>query len=224
MARFATGDIGLDEILMTEDFLTRCLAAAHPVLPVLTLERSDRAAPLAEALYRGGARVVEITLRSPVALDAIRRMRAGVPALIVGAGTIVQPEQLAAARAAGAAFAVSPGFTQALWERAQREELPLLPGVMTPSEMLQARAAGCTVAKLFPARVAGGVDLLRAVRGPLAGLRFCPTGGIDADSYRDYLALDNVLCVGGSWFAPPAALECGDWAGIERRMRAVTGI
>lgn len=206
---------------MNPNLLETYLRAAHPVLPVLTLERSDWAAPLAEALYRGGARVIEVTLRSPVALEAIRLMHAAVPELIIGAGTVVQGGQLAAARDAGAAFAVSPGFSPTLWELARREQLPWLPGVMTPSDMMQALELGCTVAKLFPARVAGGIDLLRAVRGPFAGLRFCPTGGIDANCYRDYLALDNVLCVGGSWFVAPAALKRADWAAIEQCMRAI---
>jgi 2-dehydro-3-deoxyphosphogluconate aldolase / (4S)-4-hydroxy-2-oxoglutarate aldolase len=195
--------------------ISAVLRAARPVLPVLTLEAERYAVPLASALFSGGLRVIEVTLRTPAALAAITRLRAEVPSLIIGAGSVVAPHQLRAAQDAGAQFAVSPGLSPLLIRAAARLKMPYLPGVMTPSEMMAALELGCATVKLFPAALAGGAALLKAVGGPIAGLRFCPTGGIDADSCGAYLALDNVICVGGSWFLADELVR-EDWAGIER--------
>ncbi|HSB96649.1 MAG TPA: bifunctional 4-hydroxy-2-oxoglutarate aldolase/2-dehydro-3-deoxy-phosphogluconate aldolase [Spongiibacteraceae bacterium] len=194
--------------------INEILSAARPVLPVITLDSSAAAGPLASALFRGGLRVIEVTLRTPAAFDAITRIRVEVPELIVGAGSVVAPGQLRAAQAAGAHFAVSPGLSSTLVREAAELGMPYLPGVMTPGEMMSALELGCATVKLFPAALAGGVALLKAVRGPIPGLQFCPTGGIDAKSCDDYLALDSVICVGGSWFLSHELLQ-EDWAGIQ---------
>lgn len=185
-----------------------------PVIPVIVIETLEQAVPLARALVAGGVRVLEVTLRTPVALDAVRAISAEVPDALVGVGTVTTPAQLDAAREAGACFAVSPGLTPALAEAARRGALPLLPGVMTPSEVMRARDAGFTELKLFPAQQAGGAAMLRALHGPFPELKFCPTGGVTPANARDLLALPNVACVGGSWLTPPAALAAGDWAAI----------
>ena len=187
------------------------ILSAAPVLPVLTIRRLEDAVPLARALVKGGLINLEITLRTPVALDAIRRIAKEVPEATVGAGTITRPADLDEVGRAGARFAVSPGLTPALRAAAQDAELPLIPGVMTPSEAMTAWDAGFQTLKLFPAAVAGGIDLLKAIGGPLPGLTFCPTGGIGPKTFRDYLALKNVICVGGSWVAPQDAIHQGDW-------------
>lgn len=185
-----------------------------PVLPVLTVEDARRAVPLAHALAEGGLDVLEVTLRTAAALEAIRRIATEVPEVVVGAGTVVDPDDLRAARDAGARFAVSPGLTPRLADAAASSGLPFLPGVATPSEALDARERGFRTLKLFPAEVAGGVAFLRSVAGPLADLRFCPTGGIGAGTFREYLALPNVVCVGGSWVAPATLVAAGDWRRI----------
>lgn len=185
-----------------------------PVMPVIVIDRLDDAVPLAEALVSGGLPVLEVTLRTAVAIDAVAAMVKAVPEAIVGVGTLTHPAQFARVRDAGAQFAVSPGLTPALIEASSDEAMPFLPGVMTPSEAMQARDAGFRYLKLFPAKQAGGLGMLKAMGGPLPELTFCPTGGIDADSYRDYLALPNVACVGGSWVAPKGLVDSGDWQGI----------
>jgi len=190
-----------------------------PVVPVVALSRADQAVPLARALHEGGLDVVEVTLRTDAALEAIRRIAAEVPGVVVGAGTVTRPADLEASRQAGARFAVSPGLVPDLARAAADSDLPFLPGVMTPSEAMAARDLGFTVLKLFPAKAAGGTGFLRALRGPLPDLRFCPTGGIDASSFRDYLALPNVITVGGSWVAPKAFIEAGWWERITRLAR-----
>lgn len=190
------------------------LLSAVPVLPVLTIRDIDHAVPLARALVAGGLDRLEITLRTPVALDAIRRIADEVPEAIVGSGTVTRAEDLEATVRAGGRFAVSPGLTPALYDAARDSEIPLIPGVATPSEAMTARDAGFEVLKLFPAEAVGGRSLLRAVGGPLPDLRFCPTGGINESTFRDYLALENVVCVGGSWVAPRDAVESGDWPRI----------
>lgn len=192
----------------------RDLLARAPVIPVLTIEDADTAVNLGRALVAGGLPVLEVTLRTPAALDAIRRMVAEVEGAIVGAGTITRSADLLEVAEAGAQFAVSPGLTDGLAYAAADSETPLLPGVMTPSEAMAARDRGFDTLKLFPARPAGGIALLKAFAGPLADLAFCPTGGISADDFRDYLALPNVLCVGGSWVAPRDAVAQGDWQRI----------
>jgi 2-dehydro-3-deoxyphosphogluconate aldolase/(4S)-4-hydroxy-2-oxoglutarate aldolase len=190
-----------------------------PILPVLVIRRLEDAVPLARALVAGGLDVIEVTLRTPIALDAVAEITKALPDVTVGVGTLTRPEHFAQAADAGARFAVSPGLTQALLNASEQSEMPYLPGVFTPSEVMAARDIGFTYLKLFPARQAGGVGMLNELGSPFADLRFCPTGGIGAEDFRDYLALPNVVCVGGSWFAPEPAVERGDWEGITALVR-----
>jgi 2-dehydro-3-deoxyphosphogluconate aldolase/(4S)-4-hydroxy-2-oxoglutarate aldolase len=192
------------------------IAARAPVIPVLTIERAADALPLGRALVKGGLPVLEITLRTPAAIEALRLIAAEVEGAIAGAGTVLNAEQLDQAQRAGARFAVSPGCTAALAKAARASGVPFLPGVQTVSEAL--------ALKLFPADTAGGVGWLKAVAAPLAGFRFCPTGGIGADTAAAYLALANVACVGGSWVAPRDAVASGDWSGIEWLAAAAAGM
>ncbi|HTV79854.1 MAG TPA: bifunctional 4-hydroxy-2-oxoglutarate aldolase/2-dehydro-3-deoxy-phosphogluconate aldolase [Steroidobacteraceae bacterium] len=197
----------------------REVLALAPVIPVLTVAKREHAAPLARALYAGGLKVLEITLRTKAAFEVIEAMRAAVPQAIVGAGTLIKPADFTSAAAAGAQFAVTPGFTPQLAEAAASARFPLLPGIVTPSEILQALQFGHDTLKFFPAQPAGGIPMLQAFAGPFAEVTFCPTGGISRDSAPAFLKLPNVLCVGGSWVAPPALVEAGDWAGIEALAR-----
>ena len=185
-----------------------------PVIPVIVIDDIDRAVPLARALVDGGVRVLEVTLRTPVALDAIRAIARDVPDAIVGVGTISRIEHFEQAIQAGARFGVSPGLTRELIEAAHASRLPLLPGVMTPSDVISARNAGFFALKLFPAQQAGGIGMLKAMSGPFPDVTFCPTGGVTPTSAPDFLALPNVGCVGGSWLTPPAMVKAGDWQGI----------
>ena len=187
---------------------------ASPVMPVIAIEHIEHAVPLAQALVAGGIRVLEITLRTVHGLAAIRAIAQTVPEAIIGVGTLTRPDEFKLARDAGAVFGVSPGLTAALVDAARQSGLPLLPGVMTPSEAMAAREAGFVHQKLFPAVPAGGVGMLKALRGPLPDLVFCPTGGITQDSAAAFLACDNVACVGGSWLTPKEVIASGDWAGI----------
>lgn len=190
-----------------------------PVIPVITIHRADDAVPLASALVAGGVRVLEITLRSEVALDAMARIARDVPDAIVGAGTITRGEHVHQCLDAGARFGVSPGLTHELAGHCQQAGLPLLPGVSTASEIMMASAAGYRFLKLFPAVAVGGLSLLRALHGPFESVRFCPTGGINPDNAQQFLSLPNVLCVGGSWLTPDALVRAGDWDGITRLAR-----
>lgn len=185
-----------------------------PVIPVIAIDEIEHAVPLARALVAGGIRVLEVTLRTRHGLPAIRAMVEQVPGAIVGVGTLTQPEEFAAARDAGAVFGVSPGLTQALIDAAISSGLPLLPGVMTPSEVMRAREVGFRQLKLFPAVPAGGIGMLNAIAGPLADVTFCPTGGISEATAPQFLACKNVACVGGSWLTPKDAIVAGDWARI----------
>lgn len=187
-----------------------------PVMPVIVIHDLAHAEPLAKALFKGGIKVFEVTLRTDVALDAIRIMRDAVPEAIVGAGTVTSPDELEAALGAGAMFAVTPGLTRELAESATGPALPLLPGVMTPGELMAARDLGFDALKLFPAREAGGVGMLRAMAGPFPDMLFCPTGGVTLETAPSYLELPNVACVGGTWLAPADRMEAGDWEGITR--------
>ncbi len=187
-----------------------------PVLPVLAIEHLEDAVPLARALVDGGLPVLEVTLRTAAALPAIAAIAAEVPAARVGAGTVLDAHQLDAVARAGGAFAIAPGCTPALYAAAARSSLPFLPAVASASEIMQGLEQGHRRFKFFPAAAAGGVAALRAYAGPFAEVRFCPTGGIDAASARDYLALPNVLTVGGSWMVPAAALRARDFAQIAR--------
>lgn len=200
------------------------IAARAPVIPVLTIERAADAVPLARALVRGGLPVLEITLRTPVALEALRAMAAEVPDAILGAGTVLNADQLDQARRAGARFLVSPGCTPALAEAADAAGLPFLPGIQTVSEAMALSDRGFRLLKFFPADQAGGVGWLKAVAAPLAGLRFCPTGGIGAETAPSYLELPNVACVGGSWVAPRDAVAAGDWRTVERLAAAAAAL
>jgi 2-dehydro-3-deoxyphosphogluconate aldolase / (4S)-4-hydroxy-2-oxoglutarate aldolase len=200
------------------------IASRAPVIPVLTVERLADAVPLARALAKGGLPVLEITLRTPVALDVLRAMAGEVPDAIVGAGTVLNAGQLDQARRAGARFVVSPGCTTALAEAVRASGLPFLPGVQTVSEAMALSDLGFRLMKFFPADQAGGLGWLKAVAAPLAGLRFCPTGGIGADTASSYLALANVACVGGSWVAPRDAVAAGDWQRVERLAAAAANL
>ena len=193
----------------------RELMRLSPVIPVLTVTRLEHAAPLAQALVRGGIRVLEVTLRTPCALDAIMEMREAAPGAVVGAGTLTRAEDFVAAQRAGAQFAVTPGLTPDLMFGAGQTRLPLLPGVMTPTELIAARAAGFRACKLFPAQQAGGVGMLKALAGPFPDVVFCPTGGITRVNALEFLAQANVLCVGGSWLAPRELVEACNWGAIE---------
>ena len=192
------------------------IAARAPVIPVLTIERLADAVPLARALVKGGLPVLEITFRTGVAVEALAAIVRAVPDAIIGAGTVLDERQLRQAIDAGAQFGVSPGCTAALAQAVRASGLPFLPGVQTVSEALAAREHGFSLLKFFPADTAGGTGWLKAVAAPLAGLRFCPTGGIGLSTAPAYLALANVACVGGSWVAPRDAVAAGDWSRIER--------
>jgi 2-dehydro-3-deoxyphosphogluconate aldolase/(4S)-4-hydroxy-2-oxoglutarate aldolase len=204
---------------MTSTMKVRDIMLLSPVIPVLTVTKIELAAPLAKALVRGGLKVLEVTLRTACALQAIASMRDAAPAAVVGAGTLTRAEDFAAAERAGAQFFVTPGLTPALIEAAASVDLPLLPGVMTPAELIAARAAGYSACKLFPAQQAGGIGMLRALAGPFPDCVFCPTGGITRENAAEFLSLPNVLCVGGSWLSPVQALEMRDWAAIETLAR-----
>jgi len=184
---------------------------------VLTIEDAGQAVPLAETLTRAGLGVLEITLRTDQALTAIRRIAEEVPEAVVGAGTVVGPDDLDRVREAGGRFAIAPGATPALYERAAAIELPFLPGVATASEILAGLEAGWRRFKLFPAAASGGIGLLKSFYGPFPDVRFCPTGGIGPDDFTEYLALPNVPCVGGSWMVPADRLAASDWPAIEAR-------
>jgi 2-dehydro-3-deoxyphosphogluconate aldolase/(4S)-4-hydroxy-2-oxoglutarate aldolase len=195
-----------------------------PVIPVIVVEEAAAAVPLARALVAGGVRVLEITLRTPAALAAIERILGEVPDAVVGAGTVLAADQLAAVERLGVAFAVSPGATPRLLAAAAGSPVPLLPGAATASEVMRLLEEGYAVMKLFPAEPAGGTALLAALASPLPTARFCPTGGIDASSAPRYLALPNVVCVGGSWLTPRAAVAAGDWTRITGLARAAAGL
>ena len=184
-----------------------------PVVPVLVIDDLAHAKKLAEALVAGGLPALEVTLRTPVALDAIRAM-AEVPGGRVGAGTLLTPADVKAAKAAGATFGVSPGVTQRLLDACAEYDLPLLPGAATASEVMALLEMGYTVQKFFPAEQSGGAAFLKSLGSPIPQVKFCPTGGISLKNARDYLSLSNILCVGGSWVAPKDAMARGDWGAI----------
>ncbi|HET8706382.1 MAG TPA: bifunctional 4-hydroxy-2-oxoglutarate aldolase/2-dehydro-3-deoxy-phosphogluconate aldolase [Pseudomonadales bacterium] len=205
----------------SELFFTSLFDGRKPVIPVLEIQKPEQAVPLAEALAAGGVSVIEITLRTPAALAAIAAVRSHCPQVTVGVGSVRTPAEMRSARSAGAAFAVSPGCTEQLAHTALALDFPYLAGAMTPSEMLALLELGFGFLKLFPAQVAGGIAMLKAVGGPIPQLRFCPTGGIDQNSYLSFLQLKNVFCVGGSWMVPRDAVEAGDWARITALATAI---
>jgi len=198
---------------MRQEALRKIMLQA-PVIPVIVVQELEHAVPLAEALCAGGLTVLEVTLRTPVALEAIRAMRRAVPQAVVGVGTITRPEHFRQADEAGAQFGVSPGLTPELAQASRGVSWPWLPGVMTPGELLQARGLGFDLCKLFPAQQAGGIGMLKALHSVFPDVGFCPTGGVSRENAADFLALPNVLCVGGSWVAPAAKVGSGDWQGI----------
>ncbi len=202
----------------------RDIMSVAPVIPVLIIDRLDQAVPLAQALCAGGLKVLEVTMRTPVALQVVEAMRKAVPDAIVGVGTLTKPEDFKSAAHAGAQFGVSPGLTSELVAAAHAATFPLLPGVMTPTEVIAARLAGFTALKLFPAMQAGGIGMLKALASPFGDVVFCPTGGITRESAPDFLALPNVKCVGGSWVAPQKLMDAGDWQGIEQLAREAVAL
>ena len=203
---------------------TRQLMALCPVIPVLTIERAEDAVPLARALVAGGLRVLEITLRTAAAIKAIERIAREVPDAVTGAGTVLNPADWARAEQAGATFIVSPGLTDPLIEVAANSPLAFLPGVATAGELMRGLDAGLASFKFFPAETSGGAPALKALYGPFADIRFCPTGGITAKSAPDYLALPNVVCVGGSWVAPADAVKARDWGKITALAAEASGL
>lgn len=195
-----------------------------PVIPVVVIDDVDHAVPVAEALLAGGVPLIELTLRTPVAIEGIQRIHKEVPDILVGAGTVVTAAQAAQARDAGASFLVTPGSTESVVDACAGTGLPFLPGVSTVTEAMRMAERGLTALKFFPAEASGGVDYLKALGGPLPGLRFCPTGGISADTAPDYLALPNVGCVGGSWLVPKYALSHNDFNRVKVLAKATAAL
>lgn len=195
-----------------------------PVIPVIVLHDVRHAVPMARALVAGGIRMLEVTLRTPQALECMRAIAAEVPDAVVGAGTVRTSADAAAAARAGARFAVSPGFTPAVGRACRDAGLPLLPGVATGSEIMTAQEEGFSALKFFPAVQAGGTAMLKAWQGPFGDVAFCPTGGIQPGNAAEFLALKNVACVGGSWLVPADALEQGDWSRITRLAREASAL
>lgn len=195
-----------------------------PVVPVIVVNDLNHAVPMAKALVAGGVRVLEVTLRTPVAMEALRAIIKEVPEAIVGAGTVLNTQQLHEVTEAGAQFVISPGITESLLKAATDGPIPLIPGISTVSELMTGMDYGLREFKFFPAEANGGVKALQAIAGPFPQVRFCPTGGITPANYRDYLALKSVLCIGGSWLVPADALQQGDWNRITELAReAVAG-
>jgi 2-dehydro-3-deoxyphosphogluconate aldolase / (4S)-4-hydroxy-2-oxoglutarate aldolase len=206
--------------IQPKDVLTSC-----PVMPVMVIQNLDDAVPLARALIAGGIKVLEITLRTPVAMEAIRLISQEVKDAIVGVGTIANPQQLQAAEEAGAAFAISPGITPTLLSAAKKGNIALIPGIATLSELMLGMEYGLDHFKFFPAEAAGGVPMLKAIAGPFPQATFCPTGGISPGNYNEYLQLPNVACVGGSWLAPQAVVDEKNWAKVtELAQKAIADV
>lgn len=202
----------------------RPILALAPVIPVLTIEKLEHAVPLAQALVAGGLRVLEVTLRTPACLPAIEAMRKAVPEAVVGVGTITKLDDFIAAAKAGAQFGVSPGLTEEIASAGNSAKFPLLPGIMTPTELIAGLGWGFSTFKLFPAQQAGGVNMLKALSGPFPDVVFCPTGGITRAMAPEFLSLPNVACVGGSWVAPADKIHTGDWRGIEELARDASSL
>jgi 2-dehydro-3-deoxyphosphogluconate aldolase / (4S)-4-hydroxy-2-oxoglutarate aldolase len=200
------------------------LMSLSPVIPVLTIDDADGAGRLANALVSGGIRVLEVTLRTPQSIDAIRAMATAVPDAFVGAGTVLNESDLIAARDAGARFCVSPGSTAELLSAAARLKMPLLPGIATASDLMSGLSQGYRAFKFFPAENIGGVAALKALSAPFSQVQFCPTGGVTLELAKHYLALPNVRCVGGSWLAPPDLIGLRDWKQIESLARSAIAL
>ncbi|MDV7270137.1 bifunctional 4-hydroxy-2-oxoglutarate aldolase/2-dehydro-3-deoxy-phosphogluconate aldolase [Thioclava sp. A2] len=201
----------------------RKICALAPIVPVIVVKDLAHAVPLAQALVKGGLPALEVTLRTPCALDAIRAM-ADVEGGVVGAGTLITPADVKAAKAAGAKFGVSPGATDTLVKACEDEGLPLLPGAVTASEVMALLEKGYDMLKFFPAATSGGAAAIKAIGGPLPQVTFCPTGGISLSNANDYLSLKNVACAGGSWVAPDQLVQAGDWVGIEALAREAAAL
>ncbi|KVN14336.1 MULTISPECIES: bifunctional 4-hydroxy-2-oxoglutarate aldolase/2-dehydro-3-deoxy-phosphogluconate aldolase [unclassified Burkholderia] len=195
-----------------------------PVIPVLAFDSVEQGEQVSRALHAGGVKVLEITLRTAAGLEAIKRASELADDIVVGVGTITKPDQCALAKQAGAKFGVSPGLTKEMHEAAVDAGLPLLPGVMTPTDIIVALELGYEIVKFFPAQQAGGVPMLQAFHGPFPALKFCPTGGITAETAPSFLKLPNVVCVGGSWLTPKAALAAQDWTEVTRLAQAASGL
>lgn len=206
-----------------QDSSTACekICRMAPIVPVLVVDDARTAAPLAKALVAGGLPALEVTLRTPAALDAIRAM-ADIEGGIVGAGTLLTPADVIAAKAAGAQFGVSPGATDALLQACEDNDLPLLAGAATASEAMRLLERGYSIQKFFPAEASGGAAAIKAIGAPIPQVRFCPTGGVTFDNTPSYLALNNVICAGGSWVAPKDKIIAGDWAAIEKLAHAAS--
>ncbi|KTC82349.1 bifunctional 4-hydroxy-2-oxoglutarate aldolase/2-dehydro-3-deoxy-phosphogluconate aldolase [Legionella cherrii] len=187
---------------------------ASPVIPVVVIKEIEHAVPLATALFSGGIQVLEVTLRTPIALDAIKVLTETFPDALIGAGTVTTPEQLEQVANLGAKFALSPGKTQELLAAGCHSTIPFIPGISSVSELMEGLVMGYTHFKFFPATAAGGVNMLRAMQGPFPQAKFCPTGGINEVNFVDFLALSNVSCVGGSWLVPEEAIKKGNWSSI----------
>ena len=200
------------------------LLALGPVIPVIVLQRVEHAVPMARALVEGGVRVLEVTLRTPAALACIEAIARAVPEAIVGAGTLRTVADVRSARDAGCQFGVSPGYTLEIGAACREDQLPLLPGAATASEVMAANADGLTFLKFFPATAAGGVAMLKALAGPFPDVVFCPTGGITLETAPQFLALANVKVCGGSWLTPGDALDSGDWARVTRLAREASAL
>ncbi|SFN47866.1 2-keto-3-deoxy-phosphogluconate aldolase [Izhakiella capsodis] len=194
-----------------------------PVVPVIVVNKLEHAVPMAEALVAGGVKVLEVTLRTSCALEAIKAIARAVPQAIVGAGTVINRQQLGEATDAGAQFIISPGISESLVQAALAGSVPLIPGISTVSELMLGMEHGLREFKFFPAEANGGVKALQAIAGPFPQVRFCPTGGITPQNYRDYLALKSVHCIGGSWLVPADTLESGDFLSITRLAREAVG-
>jgi 2-dehydro-3-deoxyphosphogluconate aldolase/(4S)-4-hydroxy-2-oxoglutarate aldolase len=201
----------------------RAICELAPVVPVLVIDDLSHARLLAKALVRGGLPALEVTLRTPVALEAISEM-ASVEGGVVGAGTLLTPEDVSAAKQAGAQFGVCPGATNRLLDACEAEDLPTLPGAATATEVMALLERGYTVQKFFPAEASGGAPALKSIGAPLPQVSFCPTGGVSLSNAADYLGLSNTLCVGGSWVAPKAMMQAGDWDGISALAREAAGL
>ena len=184
---------------------------AGPVIPVIVIDDVEKAVPMARALLSSGIKVLEITLRSDAAVEAIGRISEDVPEAIVGAGTVTSPEDLKAVTEAGSLFAISPGLTPRLLDAANRGSIPLIPGISTASELMLGMEEGYTEFKFFPAGAAGGLKMLKSIGGPFPQVTFCPTGGVSLNNMNEYLSMKNVACVGGSWLVPAEAIDSGDW-------------
>lgn len=200
------------------------ILSAAPVVPVVVIEHLEDAEPLAKALYNGGLRALEVTLRTPVAAEAVKLMKRAVPDAFVGTGTVIDKATFNASVEAGADFMVSPGVNEELLALASESSIPFLPGAATPSEVMRLAERGFSFLKFFPAEAAGGVPMLKSIAGPLPQVKFCPTGGVSLKTAPDYLALDNVVCVGGTWMLDKTLIANKDWAAIEELARQASKI